>query len=96
MAVTKNFQAYWNRIREKGKLSYCLFQGIRFGVMLYIVLGLVNFPNDTFSHAYLSVNAVLRICFGFILGTILAGPLFWWINERSVKKMEQLDNISKA
>lgn len=96
MTIDKNFQAYWNRVREKGKFRYCLLQGVRFGGILYIVNGLINFPNDTFTHAFFSLNAVWRICFGFILGGILAGPLFWRINEKSVRKKEQLDNITKT
>lgn len=82
------------KVRNKGRIRYSIEQGLIFGFIVFIVSNLVNLVDRPFSDVYFSWGGLLNLGMYLIIGIFFYGPFMWWLSERTIKKISQIEKKS--
>lgn len=78
----------WKKIREKGFLKHLMSTGLRFGILLFVVLTAWNYFNgkQSFATTYAFITQLL---ISIIFGGGVYSIFTWFLNEYLYKKKTQ-------
>lgn len=68
-----------------------LVEGSVFGVLVFIITGLISLWDISFKDAFLTIDAFYMML-AYVLGGILVySPAMWWYNERMYKRYSEFN-----
>lgn len=90
--LNDRFLQTWVETRSRGLKFYMFVEGTIFGVLVFIITGLVSLWDKTFIEAFLTMDS-LYMMMAYILGGIFVySPAMWWYNERMFKKYAESES----
>ena len=90
MTEQEELRNYCQKVQEKGPIRLILQYGIPFGLLNYLILGLFSLDTISFSEAFLSWAGLKTLLFSLLAGILVIGPIMWWVNGRTIRKIDQL------
>jgi hypothetical protein len=77
------------KIRQKGRIRYGLINGGILGFIVWILTNSLDLDTYSFSELFLSFKALLKLGLHVLMFILFYATFMWWINERTIKKVEK-------
>jgi hypothetical protein len=87
--LNERFLKTWSETRKRGLKYYMLVEGSIFGVLVFIITGLISLWDLSFIEAFFTLDAFYMMITYVLGGILLYAPLMWWYNERMYRKYTQ-------
>ncbi len=87
--LNERFIQTWSETRKRGLKYYMLVEGSIFGVLVFIITGLISLWDLSFKEAFLTLDAFYMMITYVLGGILLYAPLMWWYNKRMYRKYTQ-------
>lgn len=66
-----------------------LVEGSIFGVLVFVITGLISLWDISFKDAFLTINAFYMMLAYILGGILIYSPAMWWYNERMYKRYSE-------
>jgi hypothetical protein len=87
--LNERFLKTWSDTRKRGLKFYMLVEGTIFGLLVFIITGLVSLWDLSFKEAFFTLDAFYMMITYVLGGILLYAPMMWWYNERMYRKYTQ-------
>lgn len=87
--LNERFLRTWSDTRKRGLRFYMLVEGTIFGLLVFIITGLVSLWDLSFKEAFFTLDAFYMMITYVLGGILLYAPMMWWYNERMYRKYTQ-------
>ncbi len=88
--LNERFLKTWAETRLRGLKYYMLVEGSIFGVLVFIITGLVSLWDVSFKEAFFTIDAFYMMVAYVLGGILLYSPAMWWYNERMFKRYSEI------
>ena len=95
MTDNDKMREYCLKVRKKGRIRYSIEQGLILGLIAFIIGNLFNLDEKTFAELYFSLKGLISFGILVIIGIAIYGTLMWWVNERTIKKINEFEEPIK-
>lgn len=87
--LNERFLKTWAETRQRGLKYYMLVEGSIFGVLVFIITGLLSLWDVSFKEAFLTIDAFYMMLAYVLGGILIYSPAMWWYNERMYKRYSE-------
>ncbi len=72
--------------------KFCRTTGLIFGLFGFVFVNLVQLVDKSFLEIYFSLSGIISLVLWLSAGFFIVGPLLWFINRASTRKIKDLQD----
>lgn len=84
--MNERFLKTWSETRKRGLKYYMFVEGSIFGILVFILTGLISLWEVSFIEAFFTSDAFYMMVAYVFGGILIYSPAMWWYNERMYKR----------
>ncbi len=84
--LNDRFLRTWSETRQRGLKYYMFVEGLIFGILVFIVTGLISLWHLSITEAFFTMDAFYMMITYILGGIFIYSPIMWWYNERLYRK----------
>nr|MBS0037317.1 hypothetical protein [Saprospiraceae bacterium] len=74
---------------------FCLKTGLSFAIVGFIVVNAVDLKDHSLIEIYFSLRGLITLAIWLIIGIFMIGPVLWYVNKKSIKKIRDIQEYNE-